>query len=63
MENLKILRQVSCLSDRPRLKIWRVVIIVFLCFNARLFLNIPGKGILKLDMERLFHDSSLVRGK
>ena len=54
MENLKnVYEKYRVYLTRPRLELLAVVAIVF-CAVLVFFLNIPGKGVLKLVMERLF---------
>ena len=63
MESLKNFYEKYCVYlTRPRLEILAVVSIVF-CAVLVFFLNIPGKGILKLDNGTIVYDGSLVRGK
>ena len=63
MESLKNFYEKYCVYlARPRLEILAVVSIVF-CAVLVFFLNIPGKGILKLDNGTIVYDGSLVRGK
>ena len=63
MENLKnFYEKYRVYLTRPRLEILAVVTIVF-CAVLVFFLNIPGKGVLKLDNGTIVYDGSLVRGK
>ena len=63
MESLKnFYEKYRVYLTRPRLEILAVVSIVF-CAVLVFFLNIPGKGILKLDNGTIVYDGSLVRGK
>lgn len=63
MENLKnFYDKYRVYLTRPRLEILAVVTIVF-CAVLVFFLNIPGKGVLKLDNGTIVYDGSLVRGK
>ena len=63
MENLKNSYEKYCVYlTRPHLEIVAVVTIVF-CAVLVFLLNIPGKGVLKLDNGSLVYDGSLVRGK
>ena len=48
--------------SRSHLEILAAVTIVF-CAVLVFFLNIPGKGVLKLDNGNIVYDGSLVRGK
>lgn len=62
MENLKnFYEKYRVYLTRQRLELLAVVTIVLCC--TRLFLNIPGKGVLKLDNGTIVYDGSLVRGK
>ena len=63
MENLKnFYEKYRVYLTRPHLEIVAVVTIVF-CAVLVFLLNIPGKGVLKLDNGSLVYDGSLVRGK
>ena len=63
MENLKnFYDKYSVYLTRSRLELLAVVAIVF-CAVLVFFLNIPGKGVLKLDNGTIVYDGSLVRGK
>ena len=63
MENLKnSYEKYRVYLTRPHLEIVAVVTIVF-CAVLVFLLNIPGKGVLKLDNGSLVYDGSLVRGK
>ena len=63
MENLKnFYDKYRIYLTRPRLEILAVVTIVFVLYSS-FFLNIPGKGVLKLDNGTIVYDGSLVRGK
>ena len=63
MENLKnFYEKYRVYLTRPRLELLAVVTIVF-CAVLVFFLNIPGKGVLKLDNGTIVYDGSLVRGK
>ena len=63
MENLKnFYEKYRVYLTRPRLELLAVVAIVF-CAVLVFFLNIPGKGVLKLDNGTIVYDGSLVRGK
>ena len=63
MENLKnFYEKYRVYLTRQRLELLAVVAIV-LCALLVFFLNIPGKGVLKLDNGTIVYDGSLVRGK
>ena len=63
MENLKnFYEKYRVYLTRQRLELLAVVAIVF-CALLVFFLNIPGKGVLKLDNGMIVYDGSLVRGK
>jgi len=63
VENLKnFYEKYRVYLTRPRLELLAVVAIVF-CAVLVFFLNIPGKGVLKLDNGTIVYDGSLVRGK
>ena len=64
MENLKnFLRKVSCLSDSSTFRAFGSSYDCFFVPYSSFFLNIPGKGVLKLDNGTIVYDGSLVRGK
>ena len=63
MENLRnFYEKYRVYLTRPRLELLAVVAIVF-CAVLVFFLNIPGKGVLKLDNGTIVYDGTLVRGK
>lgn len=63
MENLKnFYKKYLVYLTRPLLETLAVVVIVF-CAVLVFFLNMPRKGVLKLDNGTIVYDGSLVRGK
>ena len=63
MENLKnFYGKYHVYLSRSHLEILAAVTIVFFAVLV-FFLNIPGKGVLKLDNGTIVYDGSLVRGK
>lgn len=63
MENLKnFYKKYLVYLTRPLLETLAVVVIVF-CAVLVFFLNMPRKGVLKLDNGMIVYDGSLVRGK
>lgn len=63
MENIRdFYEKYRVYLTRSRLELMAVIIIVF-CALLVFVLNIPRKGILKLDGGTIVYDGSLVRGK
>ena len=64
MEILRIFtKNIECILTSSTFRAFGSSLPLFFCAYSSFFLNIPGKGVLKLDNGTIVYDGSLVRGK